>query len=46
MANKKMWDWLDEVEGNPKGTSIKALNKEKIRQGYLKKKIKSKGRKK
>jgi hypothetical protein len=32
MVNKPMWNWLDEVEGKKKGTSLKNLEKEIERQ--------------
>ena len=34
MANKKMWDWMDKVEGKSVGSSTTALKKEMKRQGY------------
>jgi hypothetical protein len=36
MANKKMWNWMDKMEGKTEGTSWANMNKERVRQGYKK----------
>lgn len=40
MANKPMWDWMDKAEGKKVGSSHKAMEKEKVRQGVKSKAIK------
>jgi len=35
---KRIWETLDELEGKEKGSSFKALQKEMLQQGYIKKK--------
>ncbi len=37
MAYKPLWDWLDNLEGKKKGTSLQKLQIELERQGYKKK---------
>ena len=37
MANKPMWDWMDKAEGR-KDSSYTNMKKERVRQGYEKKK--------
>ncbi len=34
MVNKHLWNWLDEIEGKKKGTSLENLKKEMKRQEY------------
>ena len=34
MAYKPLWDFMDKLEGKPKGTSIENLKREMKRQGY------------
>lgn len=36
--NKYLNNWLDKVEGKPEGSSNKGIEKERVRQGYDKKK--------
>jgi len=42
MANKPLWDFMDEVEGKKKGYSWKKLQEELEYQGYKKSKRRSK----
>jgi hypothetical protein len=37
-TRKEIWDALDVIEGKKKGSTYKNLEKEKVRQGYKKKK--------
>lgn len=32
--NTSLYNWLDKVEGKKVGTTIKNINKERVRQGY------------
>lgn len=44
-SRKNIWDALDKMEGKKEGSSLKALNKERVRQGYKKEIAKKMGKK-